>query len=53
MKLFHFTARSSEEPLRKIKLYETKHRTGTFDYVTLNCDNTPKRKCERKSKIDL
>lgn len=30
MKLFHFTTHSSEEPLRKIKLYQAKHRAGTL-----------------------
>ena len=49
MKLFHFTMHSSEEPLRKIKPYQTKHRIGTFDYVNLNWVIPPKRKCcERK-----
>lgn len=40
MKLFHCTMHASEGPLRETKLYQTKHRTGTFDYVSLNWDIT-------------
>lgn len=53
VKEFHFTTHSSKEPLRKIKPYQTKHRTGTFDYGSLNWAIIPKRKLQRKLKMDL
>lgn len=53
VKEFRLTTHSSEEPLIKIKPYQTKHRTGTFDYVSLNWAIIPKRKRQRKLKMDL
>lgn len=55
LKLFLFTvhAHACDRPLRTTKPYQTKHRTGLFDYINLNWDITLREYAVKELEIDL